>query len=63
MEQARNNAKNIPGEKIPAVFIKEKKRGGRMAVRMDYDGFMRLYEMALFGYSWAPVLEAEGYLD
>ena len=47
MEQARNNAKNIPGDKLPAVFIKEKKRGGRMAVRMDYEDFLRLHNLAL----------------
>lgn len=49
MEQARNNAKNIPGDKLPAVFIKEKKRGGRMAVRMDYDDFLYLHGLALDG--------------
>lgn len=49
MEQARINARNIPGDKIPVVFLKEKKRGGRKAVRMDYDGFIRLYELAVDG--------------
>lgn len=49
MEQARQNARNIPGDKIPVLFLKEKKRGGRVAVRMDYDGFMQLYELAKKG--------------
>lgn len=49
MEQARNNAKNIPGNKLPAVFLKEKKRGGRMAVRMDYEDFLKLHRLALLG--------------
>lgn len=49
MEQARANAQNIPGDKIPVLFLKEKTRGGRIAVRMDYDGFLRLYELAKKG--------------
>jgi hypothetical protein len=51
MEQARFNATNIPGDKIPVVFLKEKKRGGRKAVRMDYDGFLRLFDLATKGMS------------
>jgi hypothetical protein len=49
MEQARHNAKNIPGDKIPLVVLKERKRGGRKAVRMDWDGFLRLYRLAVIG--------------
>lgn len=47
MEQARNNAKNIPGNKIPLVVMKEKKRGGRKAVRMDWEDFLRIYKLAI----------------
>ena len=47
MEQARMNARNIPGNKIPIVVMKEKKRGGRKAVRMDWDGFLLLYRKAV----------------
>lgn len=49
MEQARVNAKNIPGDKIPFVALKERKRGGRKAVRLDWDGFVRLYRLAVKG--------------
>jgi hypothetical protein len=49
MEQARSNARNIPGDKIPVLFLKEKKRGGRKAVRMDYEGFLRLFDLAVKG--------------
>lgn len=47
MEQARTNAKNIPGDKMPVLLIKEKKRGGRKAVRMDWEDFLRLYRLAI----------------
>lgn len=50
MEQARMNAKNIPGNKIPIVALKEKKRGGRKAVRMDWEDFLKLYELAVEAY-------------
>ena len=56
MEQARINARNIPGEplldgafKLPVVALKEKKRGGRKAVRMDWEDFLILYHLALKG--------------
>lgn len=56
MEQARENAKNIPGDpllagasKLPIVALKEKIRGGRMAVRMDWDDWLILYHLAVKG--------------
>ena len=54
MEQARVNARNIPGDKIPFVAIKEKKRGGRKAVRMDWDDFLKLYHLAVKGAECSP---------
>lgn len=49
MQQARDNAKNIPGDKIPFVALKERKRGGRKAVRMDWEDFLKLYKLAVVG--------------
>lgn len=47
MEQARTNAQNIPGGKMPVLLLKEKKRGGRKAVRMDWEDFLHLYRLAV----------------
>jgi len=48
-EQAVENATKIPGEKIPFVALKERKRGGRKAVRLSWDDFLKLYWLARKG--------------